>query len=60
MDFNQTKFIFFDDDEDLKEFFKEKGIKKKDNIEIFNRMSKEQFEEVIEPELVSFLTEITN
>ncbi|RAJ16372.1 AAA family ATPase [Olleya aquimaris] len=49
---------FFGEDEDLQEFFKEKGIKKKDNINIFNSMTKEQFEEVLEQELIDFLEKI--
>ncbi|PCJ81191.1 MAG: hypothetical protein COA49_05640 [Bacteroidetes bacterium] len=51
---------FFDDDEDLKEFFKEKGINKKHNVNIFNEMTKEEWEAVIEEELVEFLTELVN
>ena len=51
---------FFADDEDLKEFFKEKGINKKHNIDIFNEMTKEEWEAVIEEELVEFLTELVN
>lgn len=46
---------FFGDEEDLKEFFKEKGISKKHNTDIFNLMHKEEFEEVIEQELINFL-----
>ncbi|KGK30525.1 AAA family ATPase [Cellulophaga sp. E6(2014)] len=49
---------FFGDDEYLKDFFKEKGINKKHNIDIFNLMTKEQFEEVLEPELIAFLEKI--
>ncbi|MGB1296089.1 MAG: ATP-dependent nuclease [Flavobacteriales bacterium] len=51
---------FFEDAEDLKYFFKEKGIKKKDNIEIFQQMTKDQFEEVLEPELIDFLNLLVN
>jgi predicted ATP-dependent endonuclease of OLD family len=50
---------FFADDEYLKDFFKEKGINKKHNIDIFSSMTKEQFEEVLEPELIDFLNNIT-
>lgn len=49
---------YFSDDEDLKELFKEKGINKKHNIDIFNSMSKEEFEEVLERELIDFLKNI--
>lgn len=49
---------FFGDEEDLKEYFKEKGINKKHNIDIFNSMSKEEFEEVVEQELIEFLKEV--
>lgn len=49
---------FFKDDEDLKDFFKEKGINKKHNTDIFNLMSKEEFEEVVEQELIDFLAEV--
>lgn len=51
---------FFEDDEYLVDFFKEKRIRKKDNINIFNAMSKEQFEEVLEPELITFLSDLIN
>jgi predicted ATPase len=52
---------FFGDEEDLKEFFSNnKKINKKHNIEIFELMSKEEFEEVIEKELIEFLREIVN
>lgn len=51
---------FFADDEDLKDFFKEKRINKKHNTDIFNSMTKEEFEEVIEQELIDFLNEVTN
>ncbi|WP_299672015.1 AAA family ATPase [uncultured Polaribacter sp.] len=49
---------FFGDNEYLKDFFKEKGINKKHNIDIFNSMTKEQFEEVLEIELIDFLNKI--
>lgn len=51
---------FFGDDEYLKIFFKDKGINKKHNIDIFNSMSKEQFEEVLEQDLINFLKKIVN
>lgn len=44
---------FLGDEEDLKKY-------KKHNIEIFELMSKEEFEEVIEKELIEFLREIVN
>lgn len=51
---------FFDDDEYLVDFFKENRISKKHNTQIFDLMTKEEFEEVLEEELIDFLTEITN
>lgn len=51
---------FFADDEDLKEFFKEKRINKKHNIDIFNEMTKDEWEAVIEEELIEFLKKIIN
>lgn len=57
---NEGDIHFFEDDEYLKDFFKEKGIHKKDNISIFNSMSKEEFEEVVEEELIDFLKMLTN
>lgn len=56
---NDNEIHFFGDDEYLKDFFKEKGINKKHNIDIFNSMTKEQFEEVLEPELIEFLKKLT-
>lgn len=49
---------FFTDDENLEEFFKEKGINKKHNTDIFRSMSKKEFEDVIEQELIEFLKEV--
>lgn len=46
----------FKDDDDLKDFFKDKGINKKHNVEIFNLMTTEEWGEVIEQELLDFLT----
>ncbi|HCV82494.1 MAG: hypothetical protein CMP12_01615 [Zunongwangia sp.] len=51
---------FFDDDEYLVDFFKEKRISKKHNTQIFDLMTKEEFEEVVEQEFLDFLKEITN
>jgi len=51
---------FFDDDEYLVDFFKENRISKKHNTQIFDLMTKEEFEEVIEEEFLDFLKEITN
>ncbi|MFN0292504.1 ATP-dependent nuclease [Pedobacter helvus] len=50
------KIEIFKDDDDLKEFFKDKGINKKHNVEIFNTMTKEEWQEVVEQELIDFLT----
>ncbi|MGV0966978.1 hypothetical protein [Empedobacter falsenii] len=47
---------FFKDDEDLDGYFKEKRIKKKHNVEIFNLMTKEEWQEVVEEELLDFLS----
>ncbi len=49
----------FEDNQDLKEYFKENGINKKDNIKIYNSMTVEQWNEIIEPELIDFLKQIT-
>lgn len=49
----------FADDEYLKDFFKEKGINKKHNIDIFNKMTSDEWREVVEDELVVFLRELT-
>jgi putative ATP-dependent endonuclease of the OLD family len=51
---------FFNDDERTNDFFKINGISKKHNTQILNSMTKEEFEEVIEEELIHFLTEITD
>jgi hypothetical protein len=45
----------FKDDEDLKEYFKEKGINKNHNVAIFETMTLEEWNEVLEPELLDFL-----
>lgn len=50
---------FFADDEHLEAFFKGKGINKKHNTQIFNSMTREEFGEVIEQELIDFLNEVT-
>ena len=57
--FENNSIDFFSDEEDLKDFFSNKKINKKHNTEIFNSMTKQEFEEVIEKELIEFLTEIT-
>ncbi len=49
----------FGDEQDLKEYFKENGINKKDNTKIYNSMTAEQWNEIIEPELIDFLKQIT-
>ncbi|WP_286733045.1 MULTISPECIES: ATP-dependent nuclease [Sphingobacterium] len=46
----------FKDDEDISTYFKEKGINKRQNVDIFNSMTKEEWAEVIEPELLEFLS----
>lgn len=51
---------YFEDDEYLKDFFRDNRISKKHNTEIFNSMSREEFEEVVEPELIEFLNEVVN
>lgn len=51
---------FFEDDKDLSTYFKENRISKKHNTKIFNLMSKEEFEEVVEQELIDFLKVLTN
>lgn len=51
---------FFADDEYLKDFFKEKGINKKHNTDIFNLMTNAEWKDVVEDELVEFLTELVN
>jgi predicted ATP-dependent endonuclease of OLD family len=50
----------FGDDQDLKAYFKENGISKKDNIKIYSIMTKEEWNEVVEPELIDFLKSITD
>jgi len=45
----------FKDDVDLVDYFKEKRINKKHNVEIFNLMTKEEWKEVVEEELLNFL-----
>jgi putative ATP-dependent endonuclease of the OLD family len=44
----------------MKDFFKENRINKKRNTEIFNSMTKEEFEEVIGQEFIYFLKGITD
>lgn len=45
----------FKDDEDLKDYFKEKGINKNHNVVIFESMTKDEWTEIVEPELLDFL-----
>jgi len=45
----------FKDDEDLVDYFKDKRINKKHNVEIFNSMTKNEWQEVVEEELLDFL-----
>jgi len=56
---NDVEVPFFEDDQDLSAYFKENRISKKHNTKIFNLMAKNDFEEVIEQELIDFLKEIT-
>ncbi|MFB9271043.1 MULTISPECIES: ATP-dependent nuclease [Flavobacteriaceae] len=51
---------FFEDDEYLNDFFRDNGINKKHNTAIFNEMSKEEWSEVIEDDLIDFLNGIIN
>lgn len=46
----------FEDDEDLKEYFKEKRINKSHNVNIFESMSIQEWEAVVEQELLDFLS----
>lgn len=48
----------FKDDEDLVDYFKEKRINKKNNVEIFNSMTKDEWQEVVEQELLDFLIKL--
>lgn len=50
----------FGDEQDLKEYFKENGISKKDNTRIYNLMTPEEWNDVVEPELIEFLKVITD
>lgn len=45
----------FRDDEDLKDYFKDKKINKNHNVDIFEKMTPEEWAEVVEPELLDFL-----
>lgn len=45
----------FGDDEDLKEYFKEKRINKNHNVNIFESMTIQEWEAVVEQELLDFL-----
>ena len=45
----------FEDDEDLKEYFKEKRINKSHNVNIFESMSIQEWEAVVEQELLDFI-----
>lgn len=45
----------FEDDEDLKEYFKEKRINKNHNVNIFEAMSIQEWEAVVEQELLDFI-----
>lgn len=45
----------FKDDDDLKDFFSDNKINKKHNVDIFNIMTPEEWNEVVEQELLDFL-----
>lgn len=49
---------FFEDDVDLKDYFKQKGINKNNNVKIFEAMTPEEWNEVVEPELLDFLKKL--
>ena len=57
---NNVDVPFFEDDQDLSIYFKENRISKKNNTKIFDLMTKNDFEKVIEQELLDFLKEITD
>jgi predicted ATP-dependent endonuclease of OLD family len=57
---NDVEIPFFEDDQDLSIYFKENRINKKHNTKIFNLMVKNEFEVVVEQELIDFLKEITD
>lgn len=46
----------FEDDEDLKEYFKEKRINKNHNVIIFDSMTTQEWEAVVEQELLDFIS----
>ena len=46
----------FEDDEDLKEYFKEKRINKNHNVTIFESMTFQEWEAVVEQELLDFIS----
>ena len=46
----------FEDDEDLKEYFKERRINKNHNVNIFESMTIQEWEAVVEQELLDFLS----
>jgi predicted ATP-dependent endonuclease of OLD family len=65
----ENSFDFFEEDENIRTTIKQivkeknfanKNIKEKNNFRIFNETTKEEFTEIVEPELIDFLTEITN
>jgi predicted ATP-dependent endonuclease of OLD family len=47
--------VIFEDDEDLKEYFKVNRINKNHNVDIFQSMSIQEWEAVVEQELLDFL-----
>lgn len=46
----------FEDDEDLKEYFKEKRINKSHNVNIFESMTLQEWESVVEQDLLDFIS----
>lgn len=64
-----NSFDYFGEDENVRSIIKQvvqekglgnKNIKEKNNFRIFNETTREEYEEIVEPELIAFLTEITN
>ncbi|MCB0536053.1 MAG: ATP-binding protein [Bacteroidetes bacterium] len=65
----ENSFDFFEDGENIRTTIKQivrekdfvnKNIKEKNNFRIFNETTKQEFTEIVEQELIDFLTEITN
>jgi L-rhamnose mutarotase len=45
--------------QNIRNFSITKNIKEKNNFEVFNEMSTDEWNEIIEPELIKFLKDIT-